>query len=131
MPASYSPGYVEAAWYEWWEKAGFFKPEYGRDITKPSELFLETFKYHAFTNLQSHSSHLEFSFFILTFLGASHFRCFTTCFQFFVSGLFRGLFASVEVKFKLNIKLAWSKRDPSEINFHISSMIGDLCFSDP
>ena len=29
MPASYSPQYVEAAWYAWWEKQGFFKPEYG------------------------------------------------------------------------------------------------------
>ncbi|VVC90862.1 unnamed protein product [Leptidea sinapis] len=30
MPDAYSPKYVEAAWYEWWEKEGFFKPEYGR-----------------------------------------------------------------------------------------------------
>ncbi|KAJ1525183.1 hypothetical protein ONE63_010015 [Megalurothrips usitatus] len=30
MPDSYSPQYVEAAWYSWWEKQGFFKPEYGR-----------------------------------------------------------------------------------------------------
>ena len=30
FPESYSPGYVEAAWYAWWEKSGFFKPEYGR-----------------------------------------------------------------------------------------------------
>nr|XP_033772878.1 valine--tRNA ligase isoform X1 [Geotrypetes seraphini]XP_033772879.1 valine--tRNA ligase isoform X1 [Geotrypetes seraphini]XP_033772880.1 valine--tRNA ligase isoform X1 [Geotrypetes seraphini] len=29
MPESYSPQYVEAAWYPWWEKRGFFKPEYG------------------------------------------------------------------------------------------------------
>lgn len=29
MPDSYSPRYVEAAWYSWWEKEGFFKPEYG------------------------------------------------------------------------------------------------------
>lgn len=28
MPDSYSPQYVEAAWYSWWEKEGFFKPEY-------------------------------------------------------------------------------------------------------
>ncbi|XP_067386203.1 valine--tRNA ligase, mitochondrial isoform X2 [Emydura macquarii macquarii] len=28
LPASYSPRYVEAAWYRWWEKEGFFKPEY-------------------------------------------------------------------------------------------------------
>ncbi|KAL0280023.1 UNVERIFIED_CONTAM: hypothetical protein PYX00_001448 [Menopon gallinae] len=30
LPDSYSPQYVEAAWYSWWEKEGFFKPEYGR-----------------------------------------------------------------------------------------------------
>lgn len=29
MPDSYSPQYVEAAWYSWWENEGFFKPEYG------------------------------------------------------------------------------------------------------
>ena len=27
LPDAYSPAYVEAAWYEWWEKMGFFKPE--------------------------------------------------------------------------------------------------------
>lgn len=31
MPEAYSPKYVEAAWYSWWEKSGFFKPEYGRE----------------------------------------------------------------------------------------------------
>ncbi|XP_015212607.2 valine--tRNA ligase [Lepisosteus oculatus] len=37
MPDSYSPQYVEAAWYPWWEKNGFFKPEYGRkDISEPN-----------------------------------------------------------------------------------------------
>eukprot|EP00066_Takifugu_rubripes_P003644 XP_003966382.2 PREDICTED: valine--tRNA ligase [Takifugu rubripes] len=30
LPDSYSPQYVEAAWYPWWEKQGFFKPEFGR-----------------------------------------------------------------------------------------------------
>ncbi|XP_059052120.1 valine--tRNA ligase isoform X2 [Achroia grisella] len=30
IPDAYSPQYVEAAWYAWWEKQGFFKPEYGR-----------------------------------------------------------------------------------------------------
>jgi len=30
MPEAYSPQYVEAAWLDWWEKSGFFKPEYGR-----------------------------------------------------------------------------------------------------
>lgn len=29
LPAQYSPQYVEAAWYDWWKKEGFFKPEYG------------------------------------------------------------------------------------------------------
>ena len=28
MPESYSPKYVEALWYDWWEKSGFFTPEY-------------------------------------------------------------------------------------------------------
>lgn len=32
MPDTYSPQYVEAAWYAWWEKEGFFKPEYGVSI---------------------------------------------------------------------------------------------------
>lgn len=29
LPDAYSPKYVEAVWYSWWEKQGFFKPEYG------------------------------------------------------------------------------------------------------
>lgn len=29
LPDAYSPQYVEAAWYSWWEKEGFFTPEYG------------------------------------------------------------------------------------------------------
>ncbi|XP_035683587.1 valine--tRNA ligase-like isoform X1 [Branchiostoma floridae] len=37
MPNAYSPRYVEAAWYPWWEKQGFFKPEYGRkSLTEPN-----------------------------------------------------------------------------------------------
>ncbi|KAL5011505.1 hypothetical protein ScPMuIL_010056 [Solemya velum] len=33
MPDSYSPSYVEAAWYDWWVESGFFKPEFGgRDL---------------------------------------------------------------------------------------------------
>ncbi|XP_072287677.1 valine--tRNA ligase, mitochondrial [Pyxicephalus adspersus] len=28
LPSAYSPRYVEAAWYPWWVKQGFFKPEY-------------------------------------------------------------------------------------------------------
>ncbi|XP_015790635.1 valine--tRNA ligase [Tetranychus urticae] len=37
MPSAYSPEYVEAAWYSWWKKSGFFKPEINApqgDITK-------------------------------------------------------------------------------------------------
>ena len=34
MPDAYSPQYVESAWYSWWEKSGFFKPEYGRKNIK-------------------------------------------------------------------------------------------------
>jgi len=34
LPDAYSPKYVEAAWYAWWEKSGFFKPEYGRKNVK-------------------------------------------------------------------------------------------------
>ncbi|KAG8127725.1 putative Valine--tRNA ligase protein, partial [Naja naja] len=34
MPDSYSPQYVEAAWYSWWESQGFFKPEYGVSMDK-------------------------------------------------------------------------------------------------
>ena len=30
LPDAYSPEYVEAAWYSWWESSGFFKPEHGR-----------------------------------------------------------------------------------------------------
>jgi valyl-tRNA synthetase len=37
MPDAYSPQYVEAAWYSWWEKSGFFKPEYGRENNMYSE----------------------------------------------------------------------------------------------
>lgn len=29
MADSYNPKAVESAWYSWWEKCGFFKPEYG------------------------------------------------------------------------------------------------------
>lgn len=32
LPDAYSPQYVEAAWNGWWEKQGFFKPEYGVSI---------------------------------------------------------------------------------------------------
>jgi valyl-tRNA synthetase len=31
MYKGYHPAMVEAAWYEWWEEAGFFKPELGSD----------------------------------------------------------------------------------------------------
>ncbi|KAJ8273801.1 hypothetical protein GJAV_G00105680 [Gymnothorax javanicus] len=28
LPSSYSPQFVESSWYQWWEKEGFFTPEY-------------------------------------------------------------------------------------------------------
>lgn len=34
LPDAYSPQYVEAAWYPWWEKQGFFSPEYGVSLKK-------------------------------------------------------------------------------------------------
>jgi len=37
LPDVYSPSYVEAAWYAWWEKKGFFKPEYGRNPHEKNE----------------------------------------------------------------------------------------------
>uniref|UniRef100_A0A671P2A0 valine--tRNA ligase n=1 Tax=Sinocyclocheilus anshuiensis TaxID=1608454 RepID=A0A671P2A0_9TELE len=37
LPDSYSPQFVEASWYSWWEKQGFFKPEYGRkNVSEPN-----------------------------------------------------------------------------------------------
>jgi len=35
MPEAYNPSYVESSWYAWWEKQGFFTPEYGRDLKSP------------------------------------------------------------------------------------------------
>lgn len=32
LPDAYNPQYVEAAWYSWWEKEGFFTPEYGVSV---------------------------------------------------------------------------------------------------
>uniref|UniRef100_A0A8C0GQN2 valine--tRNA ligase n=1 Tax=Chelonoidis abingdonii TaxID=106734 RepID=A0A8C0GQN2_CHEAB len=43
MPDAYSPQYVEAAWYPWWESQGFFKPQYGRQCVSepnPKGLFM-------------------------------------------------------------------------------------------
>ncbi|KAI9701638.1 MAG: valine--tRNA ligase [Bogoriella megaspora] len=34
---AYIPGVVESAWYPWWEKQGFFKPDYKQDSLKISE----------------------------------------------------------------------------------------------
>ncbi|CAF1290044.1 unnamed protein product, partial [Didymodactylos carnosus] len=36
FPNSYSPKYVEAAWYEWWEKQGYFRPEYYDEHPPPA-----------------------------------------------------------------------------------------------
>lgn len=29
--SAYDPSVVEAAWYDWWEAQGYFKPEYNTD----------------------------------------------------------------------------------------------------
>ena len=40
--AQYSPHhYVEAAWYDWWNKEGFFKPEYGVSMTYYIQVLLD------------------------------------------------------------------------------------------
>uniref|UniRef100_A0A8C7CE06 valine--tRNA ligase n=1 Tax=Oncorhynchus kisutch TaxID=8019 RepID=A0A8C7CE06_ONCKI len=48
LPDSYSPQYVEAAWYSWWEKQGYFKPEYGVRLVSVSRIPLHLG--HALTN---------------------------------------------------------------------------------
>jgi valyl-tRNA synthetase len=41
MASSYNPTAVEAGWYSWWEKSGFFKPEFTLDgQIKPEGLFV-------------------------------------------------------------------------------------------
>jgi len=34
LPKEYDPSMVEAAWYDWWVKKGFFKPEFFNDETR-------------------------------------------------------------------------------------------------
>lgn len=31
LEKAYNPRAVESAWYDWWEKSGFFKPEFAAD----------------------------------------------------------------------------------------------------
>ena len=40
LPDAYSPAYVEAAWYAWWEKSGFFKPEFKTGTIKSVFVFI-------------------------------------------------------------------------------------------
>lgn len=40
LPDAYNPRYVEVQWYSWWEKEGFFKPEYGMVSNPRTKLFL-------------------------------------------------------------------------------------------
>jgi len=40
LPAAYSPQYAEAAWYAWWEKSGFFKPEYYQSEVEQRKIFV-------------------------------------------------------------------------------------------
>ncbi|KAM9666365.1 valine--tRNA ligase, mitochondrial isoform 2-T2 [Trichechus inunguis] len=40
LPPAYSPQYVEAAWYPWWVREGFFKPEYKAQLPQATgEIF--------------------------------------------------------------------------------------------
>lgn len=39
MPSSYHPKYVESSWYEWWEKQGFFAPEYNKYVYNLKSFF--------------------------------------------------------------------------------------------
>lgn len=43
LPNAYSPKYVETAWYEWWQKSGFFRPEYKRDLRFADYRLYETY----------------------------------------------------------------------------------------
>lgn len=44
MPAGYNPRAVEAAWYDWWEAQGFFKPQTAPDgSAKPEGVFVVPF----------------------------------------------------------------------------------------
>ncbi|CAI5439039.1 unnamed protein product [Caenorhabditis angaria] len=43
IPSAYSPSYVESSWYSWWEKQGFFKPEYVEKIAKNKNKNPESF----------------------------------------------------------------------------------------
>ena len=45
MPDAYSPQYVEAAWYDWWVKQGYFKPEHGVCYTLNISFYFYEFKY--------------------------------------------------------------------------------------
>ncbi|XP_061183849.1 valine--tRNA ligase-like [Saccostrea echinata] len=40
LPRSYSPEFVEAAWYDWWVDQGFFTPEYGSERGTSREKFV-------------------------------------------------------------------------------------------
>ena len=46
LPKKYSWEYVEAAWYPWWEKSGFFKP----DIAKVLKCLIKVFQMFADRN---------------------------------------------------------------------------------
>eukprot|EP00105_Crassostrea_gigas_P020597 XP_011439421.1 PREDICTED: valine--tRNA ligase [Crassostrea gigas] len=40
LPRSYSPDFVEAAWYDWWVAQRFFTPEYGEEKGRPRQKFV-------------------------------------------------------------------------------------------
>lgn len=42
LPNAYSPQYVEAQWYSWWEKQGFFKPDYNVSKKKTTHNYISS-----------------------------------------------------------------------------------------
>lgn len=73
MPDSYSPKFVEAAWYAWWEKQGFFKPEYGvsnifKFLNSPLSVIYDNVKFFfVFCYFDSEDFFLTHHIYMLTF----------------------------------------------------------------
>ena len=54
LPKTYSSQFTEAAWYDWWEKSGFFQPTTGKEkfvmLMPPPNVTGKLHIGHAFTN---------------------------------------------------------------------------------
>ena len=51
LPETYSPRFVEAAWYDWWQNEGYFMPEYA--YQKVCLQSVQVFCYIIFFKIQS------------------------------------------------------------------------------